>query len=412
MDTLFKRSNVVEHLSQGPFGPCIAQLDRWVLKQKTDGYKLVTIRQAVRLVDQLGDWMLREGVDGGALNADVIAEFLRTEDRWARRRGSESTADRLLKYLEDEGVVAPRVVSRLTEPHTIVDGFRQHLLEERGLAPVTLLNILPTVRQFLVESSCTDSSPLTVLTAASVTTFVRRHSARLSIVRAKLMVGALRAFLRYLRQRGEISLDLAACVPTVADWRLAGLPRFLEPEQVELLLSCCDRGSSVGCRDYAILILLARLGLRACEVVSLRLDDIDWQVGEVTVCGKDSRMARLPLVCEVGEAIVEYLKHGRPDCGTRHLFVRARAPYRGFSNSVAICDVMRRALARAGLNPPHKGAHVLRHSVAVRMLRHGASLHEIGQLLRHCHPQTTAIYAKVDLDSLRALAQPWPGGVE
>lgn len=412
MDSLFKKSSLVEHLSQGTFGPWMPQLEQWILKQKEDGYALATIQPAVRMVNQLGDWMLRKGLGQGDLNRDVMAEFLETEDRWARRRGSQAAGDRLLEYLEDEGIVAPRAVPSPVEPHEIVDCFRQHLLEERGLAPATLLNILPTVRQFLVESSCTDSSPLSALTAVSVTAFIRRHSARLGIARAKLMVGALRAFLRYLRQRGEIQLDLVACVPTVVDWGLAGLPKFLEPEQVELLLASCDRGSSMGCRDYAILVLMARLGLRACEVVSLTIDDIDWQVAEITVCGKDSRMARLPLVCEVGEAIVEYLKHGRPDCGTRRLFVRARAPHCGFSGSAAICDVMRRALARAGLNPPHKGAHVLRHSVAVRMLRHGASLHEIGQLLRHCHPQTTVIYAKVDLDSLRTLAQPWPGGVE
>jgi site-specific recombinase XerD len=177
---------------------------------------------------------------------------------------------------------------------------------------------------------------------------------------------------------------------------------------VKCILKSCDRETVVGRRDYAILLTLSRLGLRGGEIVRLALEDIDWELGELRVCGRPGRTDRLPLPVDVGEAITAYLSNGRPRCGSRHLFVRARAPYRDFSTTGAICDVLRRALKRAGLNPPRQGSYLLRHSVATAMLRQGAALSEIGELLRHRHPDTTAIYAKVDLTSLRRLALPWP----
>jgi integrase len=178
---------------------------------------------------------------------------------------------------------------------------------------------------------------------------------------------------------------------------------------VEQLLRCCDRDRVAGQRDYTVLLLLARLGLRAGEVVHLHLDDIDWRAGRLHVRGKGGRSDVLPLPTDVGEALATYLRGGRPRCSTRRVFVRARAPYAGFASSAAIDSIVRRALQRAGLEPPRKGAHLLRHSLATGMLRDGASLAEIGQLLRHRLPQTTEIYAKVDPVALSALAQPWPG---
>jgi site-specific recombinase XerD len=224
------------------------------------------------------------------------------------------------------------------------------------------------------------------------------------------MVTALRSFLRFLYQRGDITSDLASALPSVANWRLSHLPKSLLPEQVERLLASCDRQTAIGRRDFAILLLLARLGLRAGEVVALTLEDLDWEAGAFTVHGKGNRREQLPLPEDAGDALVDYLRHGRPPCTSRRVFIRGRAPHQGFSSSVAVCDVVRRALVRAGLNPPFKGAHLLRHSLATSMLRGGASLGEIGDILRHCRPETTQIYAKVDLDALRALTPPWPGG--
>jgi len=205
--------------------------------------------------------------------------------------------------------------------------------------------------------------------------------------------------------------NLSAFVPIVAIWRMSDLPQFLSPGEVERLLVSCDQSSPVGLRDYAVLLLLARLGLRAGEVVHLSLDAINWEAGEILIRGKSSREDRLPLPKDVGWALVNYLRKGRPECSSRRVFLRINAPRQGFSSSVAICDIVRRALARTRLSPQHKGAHLLRHSLATTMLRGGASLAHIGQILRHQQAQTTEIYAKVDLKALQALAQPWPGGV-
>ncbi len=232
----------------------------------------------------------------------------------------------------------------------------------------------------------------------------------MSCRRAQLITSALRGFFRFLLFRGDIASDLAASVPTVADWRLSELPKSLDPEEVERMLRNCDQGTAIGQRDYAVLLLLARLGLRAGEVVAMTLDDIDWEAGVITIRGKGARYDQLPTPQDVGEALVTYLRHGRPSCDTRRMFVRAKAPRRRFSGSSAIGDIVRRALARAGLDPIRKGAHLLRHSLATKMLQRGARLTEIGEILRHSTPNTTEIYAKVDLAALSALAQPWPGG--
>jgi site-specific recombinase XerD len=224
------------------------------------------------------------------------------------------------------------------------------------------------------------------------------------------MATALRSFFRFLRQRGDIRSDLAGAIPATTNWRLTGLPLSLGPEQVEALLDRCDQDTALGQRDYAILLLLARLGLRAGEVVASTLDDLDWETGTLIVHGKGKRQERLPLPEDVGEAVASYLRGSRPRCAARRVFTRRQAPHRGFSSSSAIDIVVRRALARTGLDPEKKGAHLLRHSLASRLLGSGASLEQIAQLLRHAHPQTTEIYAKVDLKALRALAQPWPGG--
>jgi site-specific recombinase XerD len=240
--------------------------------------------------------------------------------------------------------------------------------------------------------------------------FILRNTETLGVKRAQLIVCSLRSFFRFLYQRGETANDFSPSALTVANWHLSELPKFLEPEQVECLLQSCNQDTLIGQRDYVILLLLARLGLRAGDVVHMTLDDIDWKAGELIVRGKSHRQERLPLPQDVGEALVRYLSYGRPRCSTRSVFIRIRAPHKGFSSSAAICNIVRRALVRAKLNPTFKGSHLLRHSLATQMLRGGASLAEIGKILRHQRLNTTQIYAKVDQIALRGLAQPWPGG--
>jgi len=222
------------------------------------------------------------------------------------------------------------------------------------------------------------------------------------------MVTVQRSFFRFLFQEGETETDLAGAVPSIRTWRLAGVPKYLKPEEVQRVIDRCNDDLPVGRRDRAILLLIARLGLRASEVMALELDDIDWREGVLTVRGKGRYHDRLPLPPDVGQALAAYLRQDRPPCGTRHVFVRIRAPHRGFAHPSTISTIVCRALNRAGLEPPLKGAHLLRHSLATEMLRGGASMAEIGQILRHRTPNTTEIYAKVDIDGLRSIARVWP----
>ena len=225
------------------------------------------------------------------------------------------------------------------------------------------------------------------------------------------MTTALRSFLQFARYRGDIDKDLAACVPAVANWKLSTIPRAIPPSQVDLVLASIDRKTVMGRRDYAILLILARLGLRASEIKTLTLEDLDWQQGFITVRGKAGRYSQLPLPADVGEAIADYLRNGRPaGRSSRCVFLRAKAPIGAFTGQSGIGSVVRHPLERAGIDAARKGAHQFRHALASQMLRQGASLAEIGELLRHRSPRTTAIYAKVDLVSLATLALPWPGG--
>ena len=251
--------------------------------------------------------------------------------------------------------------------------------------------------------------PFDVLAPTDIIGFVARHAREQSHSKAQLLVKALRAFLRYLLHKGKIATDLAACVPTVAKWSHAELPKFLTPDQVNQVLNHCDRKTAEGRRDYAILLLLARLGLRAGEVAALTFDQINWEQGYMTIRAKGGRWTQLPLLADVGEAITQYLMSGRAICNDRHVFIRAHAPRCGFATSTAISGLVKRAFVRAGLALPCNGAHLFRHSLATHMLRQGGSLFDIAQVLRHRQFDTTRIYAKVDLCALRALALPWPG---
>ena len=251
---------------------------------------------------------------------------------------------------------------------------------------------------------------LSQLRAEDVVRFVQRQAARLHRKRAKLMTSAMRSFLQYARYRGTVRLDLAAAVPAVANWSMTSIPRAIPADQVRQLLLSIDRHTAGGRRDYAIVLLLARLGLRSGEVAFLELDNIDWKAGRLSVRGKSGRRTDLPLPADVGKAIAAYMRHGRPPSTSRRLFLRARAPVRGFLSQCAIGSVVKHRLQRAGIVAPSKGAHQFRHALATGMLRKGASLAEIGEVLGHRSPDTTRIYAKVDLDRLRTVALPWPGG--
>jgi site-specific recombinase XerD len=279
------------------------------------------------------------------------------------------------------------------------------------LAEATIVNYVPFARRFLEDCFGKGRVTLSRLSAGDIVRFVQRQAPLMHPKHAKLMTTALRSFLRYACYRGGIVLDLASAVPVVANWSMPDIPRAISPEQTRQLLASIDRSSDIGRRDYAILLLLARLGLRSGEVALLELKDIDWADGRLTVRGNGGLCSELPLPVDVGKAIASYLRHSRPLSECRRVFLRARAPITGFRGASGISSIVRHSLQRAGINAPTLGAHQFRHGLATEMLCHGASLGEIGELLGHRHPQTTKIYTKVDIKALRKLAVPWPGGV-
>jgi site-specific recombinase XerD len=393
-------------------GPLKEYVDGFVEALSSAGYQPASIHAKVIVAAQLGRWLEHRELGVGDLGEDRVRDFLRCRRRRRRaHRGVEATLVQLLHYLRAMGGLPPAVVPVRRGPAAVIEEqYTTYLREERGLTRATLINYLPLVDRFLLDRFHRGPVQLAELNAGDVTRFVLRRAHTMSPGRAKLLVTALRSFLRFLFLRGETALDLTPSVPTVADWRLAKLPKFIPAQDVRRLLRACNRGTATGRRDYAVLLLLARLGLRASEVAQMTLDDIDWDAGELIVRGKGGRHNRLPLPADVGAALVEYLHRDRRRCATRRVFLCAKAPCRGFAGPVAICTIVRRAIARAGLRTPTKGAHLLRHSLATELLRRGGSLDEIGELLRHRSPDTTMLYAKVDLGSLREVAQPWPGG--
>ena len=318
-----------------------------------------------------------------------------------------------MEFLRREGVIAAEKISarRLTPVERCVQAYAQHLRDARALASATVVNYVPFIRGFLTGRFGDEPVRLSRLRAGDVVRCVQRQASQLHLKRAKLLTSALRSFLRFARYRGAVTLDLAAAVPVVANWSMPSIPRAIRADQVRQLLASIDRRTTIGRRDYAIVLLLARLGLRAGEVAFLDLDDLDWDAGQVSVRGKRGHRTAMPLPADVGAAIAAYLRHGRPRSTSRRVFLRSKAPIRGFLRQTGVGSIIRHALQRANIQAPTTGAHQFRHALATQMLRHGASLTEIGEVLRHRHPQTTTIYAKVDLTALRTLALPWPGGV-
>jgi integrase/recombinase XerD len=302
----------------------------------------------------------------------------------------------------------PRPVP-VTPVEALLDRYQRYLVTERGLAPVTVREYAYAVRPFLAGRERAGGLGLEDLTAAEVTAFVLATCPGKPRSTARRTVKALRSLLGFLHVTGLIREPLGLTVPAVASWRMTGLPKALEPGQVAALLASCDQGTATGRRDFAMLTMLARLGLRAAEAAALSLDDINWRAGEIIVRGKGDRAERLPLPADAGEALAAYLQDGRPEPfeAARQVFLRACAPHCGLT-STGVTHVVFSAGKRAGIGRVF--AHQLRHTAATAMLAAGAPLTEIGQVLRHRHLVSTAIYAKADTGALRVLARPWPGG--
>lgn len=405
--------NVISHHHNSNYKSLNHYLPTFSSRLFSQGYSPATINSKKKVIRNFVRWIDNQHLNLYDLNEFSIDSFFKDHPRAGHvRRGDLSTLHLLLEWLRNQGLIreAPTEIDE-SKFCIIENAFSRYLTEVRGLSQATLHNYLPLIHCFLTESVSSDSIVVCKLGAQDIVQFVLRHANIMNCRSAQLMTTALRSFFRFLLFRGDISTDLAAAVPTVANWQLSEIPKSLAPEEVEQLLQSCETTTATGKRNFAILLLLARLGLRAGEIVVMTLDEINWENGVIAICGKGSRQNQLPIPQDVGKALSIYLCDGRPPCETRRVFIRARAPRQGFSSSSAIDDIVRRALVRAELDPIRKGAHLLRHSLATKMLKRGASLAEIGEVLRHSSTTTTEIYAKIDLAALNALAQPWPGGV-
>lgn len=401
-------------LLRAPEGPLAAYIKPFAGSLRKQGYALKSIHRQVQIAVGFSRWLKHQEVAPRSITSEHPSRYLRYRARWARpSQGDAAALNHLLTVLRGQGAIPAEKISvrRLTPVERLTEAYELYLREVRGLAEATIVNYVPFICKFLKDRFGHGPLALSQLCASDVARFVQRQASHLHRKRAKLLTTALRSFFRYARYLGKTKLDLAAAVPAVADWSMSSIPRAIPAEQVRQLLASIDRRTAMGCRDYAILLLLARLGLRSGEVASLELENIDWNAGQLSVRGKSGQRSELPLPAEVGEAIAAYLRRGRPQSTSRRVFLRARAPIRGFRGASGVGSIVRHRLRRAGLNAPTHGAHQFRHGLATQMLRQGASLDEIGEVLGHQNPQTTTIYTKVDLDALRALAMPWPGGV-
>jgi site-specific recombinase XerD len=396
---------------QGPVAAYVRPFGSWASDQ---GYALASLRQRVRIAAGFSRWLAEQGVAPRAICSRHCTDYLRCRFRRLRiGRGDAIALGQFLEFLRRQGVGAAEQASasKLTSAERCIEGFERYLREERALSQATLTNYVPFIRQFLADRFGDRPVRLAALRANDIIDFVRRCAPQLHRKRAKLLTTGLRSFLRYARLRGQIRTDLVAAVPTVANWSMPAIPRAIGSDQVRRLLSQFDRHTAIGRRDYAILLLLARLGLRASEIVLLELEDIDWRNGSLSVRGKRGARTQVPLPKEAGAAIAAYLRNGRPRADTRRVFLCSKAPIRGFAGPATLDTIVAKLISRAGIETPTRGAHQFRHGLATEMLRRGASLSEIGELLGHRSPETTKIYTKVDIGALRTLALPWPGGV-
>lgn len=402
---------MLEHYLEAPHalrqlraGRAGALMDGFALALRTAGFSRRTAQDYFRVAAHLDRWAQRRHIELARIDERVVDRFLchlKEHGRRRRRDRVRSGARQFLAYLRSENIT-PEAQPASPSRSTLIDDFVVWM-EQRGVRIRTLGLYAPIVGR-LIAALGDDPRRFD---ATGVRRFILDEAARGKPGMTKRAISAVRIFLRCLAAHGRCPPDLWHSVPAVASWRLSALPRYLPAAHVERVIATCDPTTIVGARDRAMLLLLARLGLRASDVVGLRLGDIDWSRGRIRVVGKSRRETWLPLPQEVGDAVLSYLKTGRPTSVHDHVFLRVRAPVRPL-HPATITSLVERAIATAGIDARFRGAHVLRHSAATQMLREGLPLDLIGTMLRHRSVDTTALYAKVDVVALREVAQPWP----
>jgi site-specific recombinase XerD len=371
------------------------------------GYTPLSAAVQLRLMAHVSRWLGAEDLEVRDLNEERVEDFLsaRRKAGYTGLRTSEAMVP-LLGFLRASGMVPSRVVVPASSAVEVLHAsFSQYLLSERGLAASTAAAYVARIDRFL--AGCAPDGDLARLSAADVTRSVLEETVTRKEGSVQFFVVAVRTFLKFCSLEGLIEVDLSAAAPSITGRRQQVLPQGIKPEDASALLLSCDRSQTIGKRDHAVLLLLLRLGLRAIEVARLRLDDIDWRAGQMVIRGKGERQESLPLPAEVGESVAGYLQNGRPGSVNREVFLTVCAPLMELKRG-SVSLIVRRACVRAGITP--MGAHRLRHALACEMVAAGASLPEIGQVLRHRHLSSTTIYAKTDILQLRGLALQWPSG--
>jgi len=391
-------------------GPLSPYLDGFARRLYECGYSPAVGQNYIRCIGYLSQWLEQQGFKDRELDERKIRDFLESLKHHKDTVVSSAPHLLFLSYLREIGVIKRPPPQTTSEVVRIVKEYIDYLRRERGLAEATLSHRRIFPRRFLEERFGKKPVVLSRLRAKDFIQYIKNHAHEYGVMYFSQIVQSLKCFCRFLHLRGYIREDISLSIPRVPSWRPTRLPNYLERSDVERLLKTCERNTPTGMRDYAILLLLVRLGLRAGEVRNLTLDDIDWETGEITICGKGSKRNRLPLPQEVGKALVRYLQDGRPPCSSRDLFIRLRAPHTKLQCSSPIGKIVEKYLKRAGLNPPHKGSHLLRHTFATHLLHRGASLPEIGRMLGHESINSTLAYAHIDLKNLKKVVQPWPGG--
>ncbi|MHB8278258.1 MAG: tyrosine-type recombinase/integrase [Candidatus Humimicrobiaceae bacterium] len=409
-DQAFFNRLILETVFNQPIRTCISKFVYVLLRQ---GYVRYTVFKKIKVISKLSQWLQKKRLSIKDLDEVLIKKFIcYLKKRNCLQLGNWATLKQFINFLQEENILpAPVTKPGDSEIEIIENSFSKYLKQERGLSQATMDKYLPTIRLFLMERFGKKNIILDKLRPTDISGFILRYAHTMSISGTQSMITALRSFFSFLYQRGQIPTNLAAAVPFVSRWRYAPVPKYLQPEQVKRILEACDQETAIGQRNYAILLLLARLGLRAGEIVNMELEDINWESGEIMVRGKSSREQKLPLPDEVGKAIAAYIRYCRPRCcSLRKVFICMKAPRHGFLSSASVCTIVRQSLKDAGIEMDFKGAHLFRHTLAINMLSGGATIKEIGQILGHQLPAATEIYAKVDLGALRSIAQPWPGG--
>lgn len=406
INSYYTRPWILNRYSIGPIAPHLIPFSEFLAER---GYSYATGQRYVREVGHLSRWLDRQGVVIGELSEKTIRNYVYYRYQSNQLQAKRGPYRQLLNYLRQTGIITIQK-SAGTPINECIAKYQEHMVRNQGLAEETIRVRIRVARNFLSLQFGENCLELSHLLPIDIEQYFLKRSHHCNSTTLKTEASALRCFLRFLQFCGDISSHLVGSVPTIPSWRHTIIPEFLAPDDINLLLQHCESETPQGQRDIAILLLLIRQGLRAIEICRLTLDDINWDVGFINILGKNGTRVRLPLLQDVGKAISTYLRHGRPQCSTRNVFVRAIAPFEPFSSSCSVANVVRNAFRRANLNPLRKGSHLLRRSFATMMLQRGASLTEIGQILRHQKTDTTAIYAKVDLGRLRPLARPWPEG--